>query len=199
MYIEQKAEQQLSAYLRLAKGEISGFGVVERREDYLVVTDIFILPQEAGNAHTELDTDALQDLLYGLLRDGKDPATIGLWWHSHSNFGAFFSSTDDDTIERFAELGSPWMLSLVSNHQLEHNLRLDFYEPLRATVENLTLQKSEAVDEKFDRRIAQEIEAKVRPSPPTVVQQHGENGNSINDDIIKMLLEQGAVSLEEVC
>lgn len=197
MYIEQKADQRLSAYLRLAEAEISGFGIVERREDCLVITDIFILPQEAGRAHTELDTEALQDLLYGLLQEGKDPADIGLWWHSHGSGGSFFSSTDEATIERFAELGSLWMLSLVSNHRLDHNLRLDFYEPIRATVEDLKLQKFDIIDEKFDRRIAQEIENKVWSSPPTIFQQHSKNGDSINDDIIKMLLEQGAVTLEE--
>lgn len=172
VHITDKAEQRLSSYLRQAEGEISGFGLVRKDGDLLVVHEIFILEQESGGAHTVLDTDAMQNLLYTLLQKGVGPEEVTLWWHSHGSGSAFFSDVDDDTIDRFAEFGRPWMLSLVSNRSLQHRLRVDFYDPIRATIEDVELRQFSRIDVNFDRKVAAEIARKVR-KPIPVPQQHG--------------------------
>lgn len=173
VYITDAAEQRLSAYLRLAEGEISGFGLVRKQEDFLVVHEIFILDQESGSAHTELDTDAMQELLYQLLKGGSSPEEVTLWWHSHGMSSTFFSGTDDDTIDRFALFGRPWMLSLVSNRKLQHRLRLDFYDPIRATVDDIELRMFSRRNDKIDRNVEREISKKVRKPIPQPFQQYG--------------------------
>ena len=167
VYITDKAERKLSAYLRLAEAEISGFGLAAMdTEGFLVINDIFILQQESGMAHTVLDGESMHELAYAISQRGGNVEDICLWWHSHGKGGTFFSTTDTDTIERFAELGRPWMLSLVSNQRLEHNLRLDFYHPIYATVEKVELKKFTQIDPNLDKRIQAEITRKVRKPPP---------------------------------
>ena len=200
VHITDLAEQKLSSYLRQAEGEISGFGIVEEDYGMLLVTDILILPQEAGAGHTDLDMDAQQELLYEMLRRKQDPATVSLWWHSHAEMDTFFSSTDEGTIDNFAELGRDWMLSLVSNHQLEHNLRLDFYKPIRTTVEDIELRRLSRINDTFDRRILAEIRAKVREKlpPQPFYRPNGEVTGDNQEELIKYLMEHGAVTVEEV-
>src|SRR3990167_3000416 len=209
VFITDDAERKLSAYFRLAEGEISGFGTIEQANGFLIVNYIFILHQVSGVAHTELDTDAMQELLYEMLKRGTNPEQIALWWHSHGTGGTFFSNVDDDTIERFAEFGRPWMLSLVGNRRLDRRLRLDFYTPIRATVEDISLLRVLPPNDKLDRRIEAEINRKVRKPPPTPVRSYpnamvgypwwqGGKGDGIEKEIAELMSQApGAAFLED--
>lgn len=166
IYINQDADDKLSAYLRAVAGEISGFGTGKNEGNLFIIDDIFILPQEAGKAHTELDEDAMQNLLWQMIQDGKDPESVCVWWHSHGNGASFMSNTDDATVDMFADYGRPWMISIVSNCKLEHKCQIDFYKPVRAGIEDVTIKRIPSPNNRLVKRIEKEIEKKVRKPPP---------------------------------
>jgi len=112
--INYKPYAKMMHYIRWAKGEISGFGEAEFRDNHVVVVkSVFILPQECSAAYTELTEEGLTDFLYHCAKKGKDPSSFRFWWHSHVNFSVFFSTIDTDNIARLASV-APWV-SLCAN------------------------------------------------------------------------------------
>lgn len=154
-----EAFEKLKLYIECAAGEISGLGTVENINNTLVVTDVFILPQESSSSNTELDDEAISDLLLSWDEQGLPLEKLKLWWHSHGNMGTFWSTTDDNTIEK---LGSSWMLSIVGNKKNEFLARFDLYSPLKLTVDNLALSELKAPNTELKNTIKEEIKEKVR-------------------------------------
>lgn len=86
--------------------EISGFGTtserVENGENIIKVESLEIYPQECSAASTVLDDESLTNA-YLAMQEKEE--TLNFWWHSHVNFGVFFSGTDTDTLEKLSEDG----------------------------------------------------------------------------------------------
>lgn len=100
--MSQEVFQKMHAFAMMSKGEISGFGKTRtiRKDDTITVEilDVRIFKQEVNPAHTKLDRGALADFYFSLIRENEDPAQWNLWWHSHHDFGVFFSGEDTSTI-----------------------------------------------------------------------------------------------------
>lgn len=110
--------------------EIGGLGLVRPIERDFLITDILLVKQEVNDIATRLDSGAVSELILQLLDDGRDPAELKLWWHSHAHEAPFWSGVDEQTIENFR---NDYMISLVSNHQLRFLARQDHYEVRRTT------------------------------------------------------------------
>lgn len=131
-------ERKLNAYVHAVKGEIAGMGKIEMREDgNFWVTEIAIYDQEVTGGTADLSSEALARFQTDLVKKGESPKNWILWWHSHSDFGAFFSKTDTDTIERSTEFNH--FISLVVNKRQQREARLDIHRadgmPLRIFME----------------------------------------------------------------
>jgi len=50
-------------------------------------------------------------------------------WHSHVDFGAFWSGTDETMIKGMNNGMTPYLVSLVQNKMGEHEQRVDFFNP----------------------------------------------------------------------
>ena len=101
VHINPQLLRQLWAYTTAAPGEISGIGEVDVHEHHLTIQQpLHILRQECSMGSTELDLDALADLITDYHEHGKNHEALRFWFHSHGEFGAFFSSTDDATIKQ---------------------------------------------------------------------------------------------------
>jgi proteasome lid subunit RPN8/RPN11 len=68
----------------------------ETEEVHLV--EIRVPEQESASSTTEADQGSF---LEELIEAGENPEDWNMWIHSHNNFGAFFSGTDDDTMQSF--------------------------------------------------------------------------------------------------
>ncbi len=90
--------------------EVSGFGLTEVREvngvKEVYVHDCYLLEQEVGMAHTDIDAASLGKLMSRVLADRTlRKYQLNWWWHSHVDMNVFWSSTDVDTIKSIGKNG----------------------------------------------------------------------------------------------
>ena len=89
-----------------------------------------------SSAETEMNPEGQAKFLEEYITGGGDPSKIKLWWHSHAQMGVFWSATDDKAVEEFSD---GWMISIVGNHKGDFRVRLDWYDPVRFTLDKLNL------------------------------------------------------------
>jgi proteasome lid subunit RPN8/RPN11 len=159
VFITLQAKQRLDLYIQLCPDEISGLGRVERLGEDFLITEVFLFKQRVSGASTELSEKDIAEWLTDLVRQGKDPSKIKLWWHSHASMGTYWSSTDEKTISRFA---TDWMISLVGNKRGEYCVRLDIYKPIRLTLDGLPLEVYWPEDKELKAEVEKEIREKVK-------------------------------------
>lgn len=159
------ANQKLFYYIEECPVEISGFGKVKelpQEEDdstkRFQIYDIEILPQEVSGADAEMSEEDLAKFLHAKMKAKKSVVDYKCWWHSHADFGAFFSSTDEGTIDGSTDF--PYLISIVGNKAGDLIGRLDLYKPLRMTFEAVILTEQEE-NKSLRQKIRKEIEGKV--------------------------------------
>lgn len=134
--ITPRAFQKLRLYIELCPMEIGGLGEVECDGSNLVISDLFILPQKISPAETELDPAAIFEILQSCIAEGRNPASLCLWWHSHADLDIEWSATDERTIESFP---GDFLLSLVGNKAGDIACRLDVRHPTPQVLGDLAL------------------------------------------------------------
>jgi proteasome lid subunit RPN8/RPN11 len=164
VFITPQAMQRLALYIHGCPDEISGLGRVERLGEDFLITEVFLFKQRATGASTELSEKDIAEWLTDLVRQGKDPSKIKLWWHSHASMGAYWSSTDEETVFRFS--ATDWMISLVGNKRGEYCVRLDIYKPIRLTLDGLPLEVYWLEDKELKAEVEKEIKEKVKRGFP---------------------------------
>jgi len=125
---------RLRLYAELCPSEIGGLGEVRPDGEGLLVTELFLLEQHVSASETELQPEALLRLLHRCLEEGRDPAALRLWWHSHAEHGVEWSDTDEATIRGF---GGDSLVSLVTNRAGDLLCRFDTWRPERSTVDGI--------------------------------------------------------------
>ena len=131
-------DEQIRIYTDLAKGEFGALGLVEQIGGDFVVTELFLTTQICTSSSTELDPIALGNLMCELAERGKDASALTFWIHSHGGLPAFWSATDDRTIDelQFAS----YSISLVVNKAGERRARFDLFQPVRITLDDLAIE-----------------------------------------------------------
>lgn len=89
-------------YTRAAKGEISGLGRVEIVGKEARIIDAIIFRQKCTSGGTDLSSECMSQFVVSLINMGFNPENWKLWWHSHNDFGVFWSETDDNTIQKLS-------------------------------------------------------------------------------------------------
>lgn len=108
IFLPQHVYHKMLAYAKVCDGEISGWGktkVTKKKDEtitHVTVVDIRIFKQVCNAGHTSLDGDMLTKFYVELSKQGENMADWNLWWHSHNDFGVFFSGEDDDTAEKYS-------------------------------------------------------------------------------------------------
>jgi hypothetical protein len=123
--------QKIFVYVDAVPGEISGLFTVKVSEDnQFIMTDVFLLDQEATSGGCELSVDGQTEFLAKLAEEENYEAIEDLkgWWHSHANMGVFWSGTDETT--QVKEYRPEYLVSLVVNKKREMKGRLTIYNPI---------------------------------------------------------------------
>ncbi|MGE5849752.1 MAG: hypothetical protein ACM362_06485 [Candidatus Methylomirabilota bacterium] len=128
--------RRLQLYIDLCPFEVGGLGSVEAFGDDLLVTSAILIRQRATGSDVELDSQAIADHLLQILREGRDPSSLRVWWHSHAEGPILWSSTDERTIEG---MQIDRLVSIVGNKRNEFACRLDEFSPRRRTFDGLPL------------------------------------------------------------
>lgn len=160
IYISPEVKIKLDTYIQLAEGEISGLGSIEifGKQDFLV-RELYLFNQTCTPSDTKLDRKAVAKFIYQMIHEGKNPAVIKLWWHSHADMPVFWSvGTDEKTIAGFK---NEWMVSIVGNKAGEYLGRVDIFKPIRLSVDKLELRVILVPDEEMRKLLAEEVTQKV--------------------------------------
>ena len=120
---------QMSAYVDLCNDEIAAFGYITARDDgYMLVDELFLVPQEVSGAEVDFVTDGLPFAINKAIADGRIE-DLRFCVHSHVNMQAAFSSVDQDMIEKVGKSGPiPWFVSAIFNKKGSTACRLDVFE-----------------------------------------------------------------------
>ncbi len=158
--------EKFFAYCEIAKGEIGGLGQVEEKDGFLIVKDIFLIPQHTTDALNTFDPRGHADFIRQKLEEGINPNAFRLWWHSHSMFQVSWSVTDESNILRLTKR-TP-LLSIVGNKYRDLATRYDVPLPERYSVHNFPIGILGVGDRiNFTRRQLQdEVAKKVTYTPP---------------------------------
>jgi len=163
MAISRRAAGKLRAFIDECRGEISGFGTVEVTGNGFLIQDIFILEQEVSWAGTAISEEDMARFVQRLLDEGKDPATVRVWWHSHADMENFWSRTDKDTIASC--FLSDFMITMVGNKKGRLKVRLNIYKPSPVVIDYPPVELGASVDPELRAEAQAEIGKKVRVIP----------------------------------
>lgn len=125
LYIPRKVYHKIDYFVQKCSGEVSGMGLVSYVADgnYFWVRDVFLLEQEVGSAHTDIDPVSLGQLEYHVLKN-KLEGELNFWWHSHVNMATFWSGTDIETINKIGSNG--YCVATVFNKKREMRSAVSF-------------------------------------------------------------------------
>ncbi len=134
-----KQYQKLRTYVNATEYEISGLGKVKKDGENFVIEEVRLFRQKATMGNTILDKRDLGKFYDELVRNGEDLRNWKLWFHSHCDMEAFWSSVDVKTIEDFDnEMAQDnWMISLVTNKSGKTLIRIDIFQPIRCTIDDI--------------------------------------------------------------
>lgn len=157
------------ALVQHTKGEVACFGycTLDPEHEEVYVDTLFIVPQEADATQVDFVTNGMP---YAIEKAVADDRLDDLHFcvHSHGEMSTFWSTTDDDMIEKMG-LTAGWFVSMVSNRKGENRGRIDLYnvEPLGC---QLTLNDVPCVPERslvMAEQAAEDFKAFVKkPAPP---------------------------------
>lgn len=177
--------QKMMAYVDLCVGEVTGFFDIDWDVDKeaFVVGEVYLIKQEAGAADVEMDEDSIAEFMEEMISNGAEQLPRG-WWHSHVNMGAFFSGTDDNTINNDF-LNDSFTISLVVNKQRQMKASLVVFnlrQPERPYLDNI-LPEFKRIDDlrvnielglaNIPEDLKKEVEEKVQPHRTPAYQHQG--------------------------
>lgn len=123
--LSQAASDYMEAVTMEVDAEVGGLGYCfETESGDLYVDEVFILPQEVSSAHVGFEGEAIAIAQEKAAIDGR-LEDLRFSWHSHGSMGVFWSTTDEDAIERYLKAGTPWLLSMVVNRRGDRLGRFD--------------------------------------------------------------------------
>ncbi|OGO14240.1 MAG: hypothetical protein A2Y53_03800 [Chloroflexi bacterium RBG_16_47_49] len=162
----------LIAYARGIQAEISGFADVtlDKTAKTLTIGDIYLLSQTVTGAHTDLSEKTVSKFTVEQIKAGKTQLPR-LWWHSHYNFGVFFSGTDKNTYTETLNNGT-WSVSLVINQAGDTYAVLTVYEPFIAVYElpvklpGLTIEVPDSIKSEIANKVKKTIYELPTYKPP---------------------------------
>lgn len=163
LFIPRKVHQKIMHFVSKCDLEVSGMGLCSYVADgnYFWVRDVYLLEQEVGSAHTDIDAKALGKLEYECLRDKRE-GDLNFWWHSHVNMNVFWSGQDTETITNIGKNG--YCLATVFNKRGEMRSAVSFASQFGTMlVDELETKVYDAEPSKSDlEQWDAEIKAKVR-------------------------------------
>ena len=166
VWIDAKAKEQLDLWVEMAKGEISGLGLVEEIFNHnlqgFLITEIFLPYQNSSEAQTSIEPEGVAKLMLEAEKQGHDPAQLKFWFHSHGTMQVFWSGTDQATIQRFRP--KDYFISTVVNKAGQMRSRVDFYQPLRLGLDEVPTEvlmpefgQREVCKQLFDERVKEGV------------------------------------------
>jgi hypothetical protein len=130
---------KLKNYINKVSTEISGFAKItkHKKEGFFYIEELFMMPQiTATGVYTEFNNAKFYD---EIMQKGEQPSDYRCWWHSHVWMDAYWSNKDESSINDL-DIEIPddnWFVSIVANKKGEIRCRLDIWDPIRITIDEM--------------------------------------------------------------
>lgn len=163
--ITREAWAKLMGYCRATDMEVSGFMLLERDGDLLMVTDCFIPDQVSTGTSTEMDSTSIARLQMELFKrkligqpNQEDKVKLA-HFHTHPTFNVFWSGTDMIMRETLRK-GTDYYVSLVINQKGDALAAIDINGEFPMSISNLPVVLLD--DQEIAKACALEVKAKVK-------------------------------------
>jgi len=152
--------EQLFGWAYATSLEISCLGAVKRQGNRFFIDKFYLLRQSGSFAQTELDPDAVQELMERLLTGGKsrEAQSLKCWAHSHPGMDVFWSTTDEHTCQLLA---SDYLVSLVVSNNYAIRCRIDSASPFPVSFDNVPVFYEMPEDIQAMKKYGDEVKAAV--------------------------------------
>jgi hypothetical protein len=150
------AFMQLFGWAYSTVREISCLGSVCRDGNRFIIERFYLLKQSGTSASTELDQEAVAELMEQLITEGNRSTAgrIKCWAHSHPNMDTFWSTTDDATCRL---LVNDYLISIVVGSNFQVRCRIDIAAPVPVVFDNIPVFYQIPRDDMAIEKYAQEI------------------------------------------
>ena len=130
------AFQQLFGWTYSTSKEISCLGSVHCDGNRFFIDKFYLLRQSGCTAGTELDQEAIAELIEKLTAENKadEAQRIKCWAHSHPNMEVFWSKIDDSTCQL---LVNNYLISIVVANNFAIRCRIDIAGPVPIVLDNV--------------------------------------------------------------
>ena len=123
--IPPKIYSEMKTYCDLAPGEISGLFKIQVQDGIARIVGLALLQQQNTGGSTVISEDAITKFTLGLARKGQSPEMWRGWWHTHHNFGTFWSGTDEANIAQLSRFFGGYLISVELNKSGSVITRID--------------------------------------------------------------------------
>jgi len=154
------AWEKINMYIQATEEEISGLATAKLNEhkSKIIVNDVRIWKQKCSSATTEVTAnEETIKLVEEFKKDGHNMQDICVWWHSHANMSAFFSGTDDETIDNW--VNQRFLVAVVGNRAGEFKGKISIKEPIPCILDDITVTRE---PDKYDLKLQKKIEKEVK-------------------------------------
>ena len=137
--------RKIMAYTTLCDLEISGFCELEYSEsrNAFIAGEVYLLKQEVSGAATHMDEETVSAFNLERIKAGANQLPR-LWFHSHVNMAAFFSTIDEDTLKDLQN--DTFTVALVVNKQKEMKAKAYIYSETTSRIMGIELESKEQVE-----------------------------------------------------
>jgi hypothetical protein len=131
VYYSQEAWLTIEYLIKESNKEIGWLGLVEKKDDFYIIREIFVPEQTVTAATTDIEPEAMMKLTMQLLDQNKDPSNLRYWGHSHVNMQVSPSARDENQIAEYLE-HADWFIRGIYNKQ--GNNKVDVYNVPNNTI-----------------------------------------------------------------
>ncbi len=135
VYIRQEVYHKIMTLTKLLDDEITALLEVEREDEKFIIKGVQMFRQKVSKAQCEAeDNTSLVEMYQRMIKEGKNPAELKCWWHSHNSMGVSPSSTDYDTIKTY---GVDYAIMLITNHSKDVHCQIHIFKPFEIKIKNV--------------------------------------------------------------
>lgn len=137
--------RKIMAYVTLCDLEISGFCEVEYVEarNAFVAGEVYLLKQEVTGSATHMDEETVSAFNLERIKAGANQLPR-LWWHSHVNMEAFFSSIDEETLKDLQN--DSFIVALVANKRKAMKAKCYLYNETTTRVMGIEFETAKQME-----------------------------------------------------
>lgn len=143
--------RKLEEYTSLCPVEIACMGYAALEDGDVMVKDVFLVPQVISLSAVEFVEKGLPYAVQKAIEEER-VEELRFCWHSHATHGAYFSTTDEEMVNKVRKAGPiPWFASAILNKKGDTHAQLDYFKPegdLAMFANHITIKLDVAVEGK---------------------------------------------------